>query len=73
MSYHARDKENANSALVVTVGPNDFGGDHPLEGMKFQRHYEELAFKLGGGNYNTPVQLVGDFMKDRVTTKLGKS
>ncbi|MCX0399869.1 NAD(P)/FAD-dependent oxidoreductase [Clostridium perfringens] len=72
MSYHARDKENANSALVVTVGPNDFGGDHPLEGMKFQRHYEELAFKLGGGNYNTPVQLVGDFMKDRVTTKLGK-
>ena len=54
MSYHARDKENANSALVVTVGPNDFGGDHPLEGMKFQRHYEELAFKLGGGNYNTP-------------------
>ena len=31
MSYHARDLENANSALVVTVGPEDFEGDHPLK------------------------------------------
>lgn len=72
MSYHARDLENANSALVVTVSPEDFEGDSPLRGMEFQRHYESLAFKLGGGDYKAPVQLVGDFMKDRVSTKLGK-
>ena len=72
MSYHARDLENANSALVVTVSPEDFEGDSPLRGMEFQRHYENLAFKLGGGNYKAPVQLVGDFMKDRISTKLGK-
>lgn len=71
MSYHARDLENANSALVVTVSPEDFEGDSPLAGMEFQRHYENLAFKLGGGNYKAPVQLVGDFMKDRISTKLG--
>jgi uncharacterized FAD-dependent dehydrogenase len=72
MSYHARDLENANSALVVTVSPEDFEGDSPLRGMEFQRHYESLAFKLGGSNYKAPVQLVGDFMKDRRSTKLGK-
>ena len=72
MSYHARDLANANSALVVTVNPEDFEGDSPLRGMEFQRHYESLAFKLGGGDYKAPVQLVGDFMKDRVSTKLGR-
>ena len=72
MSYHARDLENANSALVVTVSPEDFEGDSPLRGMEFQRHHESLAYKLGGGNYKAPIQLVGDFMKDRPSTKLGK-
>ena len=72
MSYHARDLKNANSALVVTVSPEDFEGDSPLRGMEFQRYYESLAFKLGGGNYKAPVQLVGDFMKNRPSTKLGK-
>ena len=72
MSYHARDLANANSALVVTVNPDDFEGDSPLRGMEFQRHYEELAFKLGGGDYKAPVQLLGDFMNDRVSTKLGR-
>ncbi|SHJ76122.1 hypothetical protein SAMN02745163_02533 [Clostridium cavendishii DSM 21758] len=72
MSYHARDKENANSALVVTVGPNDFEGSSPLSGMEFQRHYESLAYKLGGENYTAPVQLVGDFLNDKNSTKLGK-
>lgn len=72
MSYHARDKENANAAMVVTVSPEDFGSEHPLAGMYFQRHYEELAYKLGGGDYTVPVQLVGDFLEDRVSTKLGR-
>ena len=39
--------------------------------MEFQRHYESLAFKLGGNNYNAPVQLLGDFLNDRKSTKLG--
>ena len=58
MSYHARDSKNANSALVVTVGPDDFG-PHPLDGVEFQRKLEEKAFLLGNGNI--PVQLYGDF------------
>ncbi|AYF53711.1 hypothetical protein Z957_05890 [Clostridium sp. K25] len=71
MSYYSRDKENANSAIVVTVGENDFIGDTPLKGMEFQRHYESLAYNLGGGDYVAPVQLVGDFLNDRISTKLG--
>jgi uncharacterized protein len=71
MSYYKRDLLNANSALVVTVGPEDFGSSNPLTGMEFQRHYEALAYSLGGGNYKAPVQLVGDFLKDRISTKLG--
>lgn len=70
MSYHARDLTNANSALVVTVSPEDFEGDSPLRGMEFQRYYESLTFKLGGSNYKAPVQLVGDFLKDKASTKL---
>jgi len=71
MSYYARDKENANSAIVVTVGENDFIGNTPLKGMEFQRHYESLAYSLGGGNYIAPVQLVGDFLKDKPSVGLG--
>ena len=71
MSYHARSFKNANSALVVTVDKNDFEGTNPLSGMEFQRKYEEMAFKLGGGEYKAPVQLVGDFLNDRCSTKLG--
>jgi uncharacterized protein len=72
MSYYKRDKQNANSALVVSVRPEDFHGSNPLNGMEFQRHYENLAFKLGGSNFMAPVQLVGDFLKDRKGSKLGK-
>lgn len=71
MSYHARNEENSNSALVVTVGPEDFEGTSVLRGMEFQRHYESLAYKVGGGNYKAPVQLLGDFVNDRKSTKLG--
>lgn len=71
MSYYKRDLENANSALVVSVGPDDFKDSHPLSGMEFQRHYESLAYKVGGGNYNAPAQMVKDFLKGQVSTKLG--
>jgi uncharacterized FAD-dependent dehydrogenase len=63
MSYHARDKENINGGLLVTVGPEDFGTDHPLGGMYLQRQLEEQAFTLGGGDYRAPCQRVGDFLQ----------
>lgn len=71
MSYHARDLENANSALVVTVNESDFESNNPLSGMEFQRHYESLAFDLAGGGYRAPIQLLGDFLNDRSSKKIG--
>ena len=62
MSEFARDRENANSALVVSVGPNDFEGSHPLSGVAFQRRWEHLAYVAGGENGAAPVQYVGDFL-----------
>ena len=65
MSEHARDGQNANSALLVQVFPEDFGSEHPLAGMYFQRELEEKAFQAGGGNYTAPVQTVGSFLQDK--------
>ena len=70
MSYHARDGENANAALVVQVGPEDFGTG-PLDGMVFQQKLEHTAFLAGGGDYTAPAQRVEDFMKGRKTTAFG--
>ena len=64
MSLYARDGANANSALLVGVTPADFGSDHPLAGVEFQRIWERKAFVLGGGNYFAPLQLAGDFLAD---------
>ena len=71
MSLYARDAANANSALLVGVTPADFGSDHPLAGVEFQRTWERKAFALGGSDYFAPVQLVGDFLADRPSTALG--
>jgi uncharacterized FAD-dependent dehydrogenase len=72
MSEYARDQENANSALLVQVNTEDFGGDHPLAGVAFQRKWEEAAFVLGGKDYHAPCQLVGDFLNDTPSTEVGK-
>lgn len=71
MSEYARDKTNANSALLVSVVQEDFEGNHPLAGMHFQRKWEEKAYKLGGGNYVAPAQLVGDFLGDMASQSIG--
>ena len=71
MSYHARAGENANSAVVVGVDPSDFGSIDPLAGVAFQRHWERLAYELGGGRYQAPCQLLGDFLKDQPSQALG--
>lgn len=65
MSNHAREGENANSALIVTVTPEDYrrysepDPDSPLAGVEFQRRLEENAYRAGKGKI--PVQLYGNF------------
>ena len=69
MSYHARGGKNANSALIVTVTPEDFPDDTPLGGVMFQRRLEEQAFRAAGGKI--PIQLYGDFKENRRSGQLG--
>ena len=71
MSRHARAEENANAALLVAVHPEDFGSNHPLAGIEFQRQIEQAAYNAGGGQYFALCQRVGDFLNDRATTELG--
>ncbi len=71
MSCFARDAENSNSALLVNVTPEDFGSDHSLAGMYFQREIEKKAFIAGGSDYSAPVILVGDFLENRLSTDFG--
>ncbi len=71
MSRFARDAENANSALLVGVSPEDFGSDHPLAGLELQRRVEKAAYKLTGG-YTAPAQLAGDFLRDKPSVSAGK-
>ncbi len=61
MSNYKRDSGVANSALLVQVGPDDFGHE-VLAGMDLQDKLEKMAFDLGGRNYYAPVQTVGDFL-----------
>lgn len=69
MSYHDRAGCNANSAVIITVRPEDFPGDTPLGGMEFQRELETRAYKEGQGKI--PVQLFGDFCKNQPSVQLG--
>lgn len=59
MSYSGRDGENANSAVIVSVTPADYGEEHPLAGVAFQRKLEERAYNAGAGR--VPVQTYGSF------------
>lgn len=70
MSYHARDSRNANSAIVVTVSPEDFGGSEPLDGLAFQQKLERKAYECGQGRI--PVQRFEDFQANRASKTLGK-
>ncbi|MBO6281921.1 MAG: FAD-binding protein [Alphaproteobacteria bacterium] len=71
MSEFARNKQNANAALLVGVDSRDFGSDTPLAGMYFQRKLEEAAFMFGGENYRAPAQLVGDFLRQKKSQNIG--
>ena len=61
MSRHARDGRNANSALIVTVTPEDYPGQDALAGIAFQRQIEETAYQAGSGRI--PCQRFGDFKR----------
>jgi uncharacterized FAD-dependent dehydrogenase len=65
MSLFGRNSPFANSALVVHVGVEDFGGNGPLAGMEFQRRWEEQAYRMGGENFRAPAQGVLDFLQIR--------
>ncbi|MBQ4264296.1 MAG: hypothetical protein IJB85_02165 [Clostridia bacterium] len=70
MSCFARNLENANSALLVGIGPEDFGSSHPLAGMYLQREIEQKAFLLGGRTGKAPAQLAGDLLSGRASTAI---
>ncbi|MDQ1816111.1 NAD(P)/FAD-dependent oxidoreductase [Massilia sp. CCM 9210] len=73
MSQYSRNERNANSAIVVGITPADYVDNpgHPLAGIALQRRLEEGAFALGGGTYDAPGQLMGDFVKGRASTAFG--
>jgi uncharacterized FAD-dependent dehydrogenase len=69
MSQYSRNERNANAGIVVGISPQDYrqtpgsGAVDPLDGVAFQRQWESRAYELGGGGYQAPGQLVGDFIK----------
>ena len=69
MSYHDRDSTNANSAIVVTVSPEQYHAQDALSGIAFQQDLEEKAFQAGEGRI--PTQTLGDFLARRKTTEFG--
>jgi uncharacterized FAD-dependent dehydrogenase len=70
MSQYSRNERNANAAIVVGIDPQQDYPGHTLAGIDLQRQLEEKAFVAGGGNYNAPAQLVGDFLDDTPSTQL---
>jgi uncharacterized FAD-dependent dehydrogenase len=78
MSQYSRNERNANAGIVVGITPQDYRQDgkpdgpvNPLDGIAFQRFWESRAFELGGGTYEAPGQLVGDFIQGTASTALG--
>ena len=71
MSEYARDRENINGGLLVSVGSADFDSADPLAGIHFQRALEEAAYRAGGGNFTAPAQRVEDFLLHRPSSGPG--
>ena len=69
MSYSGRSGEKANSALLVTLKPENFPYEGTLGGMLWQEEIEKRAFKMGGGTYCAPTQRVEDFLAHRPSLK----
>lgn len=60
MSEYSRDSENANSALVVSVSPSDYG-NNPMDGVEFASGLEKKAYMMSG-SYMAPASTVGAFL-----------
>ncbi|WP_243382811.1 NAD(P)/FAD-dependent oxidoreductase [Geothrix alkalitolerans] len=73
MSNEKRDSGFANSGLVAKVNTADFGSDHLLGGMYFQRKWEQAAFRAAGETYGAPAMSVQDFLKGRATGRLPRT
>mgnify|MGYP002511521498 FL=1 len=69
MSYSKRNGQNANSAIVIAVSPEDYGSNHPLAGVEFQRRLERKAFEAAKGK--VPVERYGEY-KRAVTGSAGQ-
>jgi len=65
MSLSKRSSPFANSGMMVTLDPSDFGSANILAGMELQRVYERMAFEAGRGEYACPIQWAGDFLAGR--------
>ncbi len=72
MSNSDRSAENANSALLVDVRPEDFPDNHPLSGMMLQEKYEQAAFRLAGCSYMAPAERLADFMSGTSAAELAE-
>ncbi|MFZ5503656.1 MAG: NAD(P)/FAD-dependent oxidoreductase [Pseudomonadota bacterium] len=72
MSQYSRNERNANAGIVVGITPEVDYPDDPLAGVEFQRRWESRAYELGGGTYQAPGQLLGDFLAGRPSTKFGE-
>ena len=70
MSQYSRNERNANSAIVVGIEPDKDYPEHVLAGVDLQIELEKKAYEMGGKNYNAPVQLVGDFLRNKPSTEL---
>ena len=73
MSNEKRNSGFANSGLVAKVNTADFGSDHLLGGMYFQRKWEQAAFRAAGETYGAPAMAVQDFLKGRATGRLPRT
>lgn len=67
MSLSKHDSPYANSGLVITINPAEFGSSHPLAGIHFQEKYEKLAYEVGKREYRCPIQGARDFLGGRVS------
>ena len=73
MSHAARSGRFANSALVVTVSPEDYGSEDLFAGVAFQRSIERAAYEAGGGDFVAPAARLTDFLKGTTSQTLGST
>lgn len=73
MSYSQRGSRFSNGGIVVTCRIEDYGSDHPLAGVEFQKEIERAAFEAGGGTFEVPAQNLTDFLSGKVSNKLNEN